>query len=60
MILAAILTRRELALITQDLFPPTPEEPATTPQRMLPVYKALTKVGIGFTGCSDLETLSGV
>lgn len=56
--LVPVLTRQELQHVVREILQYKPTKEITL-EMMLPFYSALSKVGIAFSGCDDLERLSG-
>ena len=59
MVLVPVLTRDELANVVRDIL--GVDKNADLPDdALLPVYRSLSRVGIGFLGCEDLQEIAQV
>lgn len=59
MVLVPVLTRDELANVVRDILG-VDKDSDLPDDALLPVYRALSRVGIGFLGCEDLQEISQV
>lgn len=57
--IVVVVTRAELEFVVREILQFKPDKPLTL-EMLSPVYSALSKIGIAFTGCDDLERLNQV